>query len=246
MKLNIFTSQEEAVVAVSSKAAEIINNAIESKGFANVVLATGMTYTKVAKELSKQNVDWSKVEAFHLDEYVGIEETNKGSFRKYIVDNFLENGINFKKVHFIKGDAQNLTEELEKLDKKISEREIDLLFAGIGNNGHLAFNEPPCDFETTKPYIIVDLDDITIKQQYDQGWFKSYEDTPKRAVTMSINQIIKAKNILLSAFGSHKKEVIYNSYTSKEPSNKLPSSILKNHENCIVFLDSKAGELIKN
>ncbi len=245
MKLNIFTTQEDAISKAVEQSANIIKSAIASKGFANIVLATGMTYTKIAKALSKQDIDWSKVEAFHLDEYVGISEENNGSFRKYIKDNFLGNNINFKKVHFIKGDALNLEQELLNLSNEIEKREIDLLFAGIGNNGHLAFNEPPCDFETTKPYIVVDLDDITIQQQYDQGWFKSKEETPKKAVTMSINQIVKAKSIILCAFGSHKKEVIYNSYTSEKIDNKLPSSILKQHSNCLVFLDSEAAELLK-
>ena len=181
---------------------------------------------------------------FHLDEYVSIPETHPASFRKYLKER-LVNKVNPGSVNLIKGDAENPELECERLDKIIKQKKIDVAFVGIGENGHLAFNDPPADFDTEKAYLVVELDDACRKQQLGEGWFKIFDEVPKRAISMSIKQIMKSKNIICTVPDSRKAQAVKDCFEGQDISAKHPSSILKNHKNCFVFLDEKSSIYLK-
>jgi glucosamine-6-phosphate deaminase len=179
---------------------------------------------------------------FHLDEYIGLPITAKASFRKYLKERFIDKVPALKASHLINGEADAKAES-DRLGKLITEHPIDVALVGIGENGHLAFNDPPADFETDQPYIIVELDEACRKQQLGEGWFDSFEDVPKQAISMSIRQISKSKSIICSVPDSRKALAVKN--TLEQPvSNIYPATILQLHPNCTFYLDKSSASLI--
>jgi len=189
------------------------------------------------------SIDWSKTIMFHLDEYIGIPETHLASFRKYLKEKLI-NKVNPGSVYLIKGDTKDPELECERLGKIIGQKEIDVAFVGIGENGHLAFNDPPADFNTEKPYIIVALDDACRMQQLGEGWFKSVDEVPRRAISMSIKQIMKSKNIICTVPGSRKAQAV-KECIKDDISPYCPASILRKHRNAFLFLDKDSAKLLK-
>ena len=155
------------------------------------------------------------------------------------------NKVHPGKVYLIKGDAKKPESECERLGKIIMRKEIDVAFVGIGENGHLAFNDPPADFDIKKPYLVVNLDDTCRKQQLGEGWFKSFDDVPKRAISMSINQIMKSKNIICTVPDNRKAQAVKDCFGDQNISPEHPASILKNHERVFLFLDEASAKLLK-
>lgn len=244
MKLSIFKTAEEMGKAAGKKAAQILRNTIHEKGSANIILATGASQFDVLKQvLSEDNIAWDKVTMFHLDEYLGLPISHPASFRKYLLDRFI-NVINpsFKEVVLINGESDG-NEECKRLGELIKKHPIDLAFVGFGENGHLAFNDPPADFETEEPYIVVDLDDACRQQQFGEGWFGSLDAVPKQAISMSIKQIMKTKHLICSVPDTRKAEAAKNCLNG-EISNIHPASILQKHPNCEYFLDQNAASLL--
>lgn len=241
INVNTHETKEQSMDAIVSRAVVAIKDGIAKRGEATVVLATGMTYIDVLAKLTQPDtgVDWSKVTCFHLDEYVGIDETNKGSFKRYLKEYFANKVSNLKAFHYVEG-LNNPSEEVKRLGELIRNKTIDFAFAGIGNNGHLGFNEPPADFHTTDPYIVVDLDDVTKNQQFSQGWYKSIEDVPSQAITMTIPQILKSELIICAAFGEHKADIVSQTVNTA-PTNQIPATVLQTHANCELFLDTAAA-----
>ena len=190
MKIVVSENSKALGAAAAQHIAETINNAIAEKGNARIVLSTGASQLDMFEALLQLNVDWSKVEMFHLDEYVGIEETHKASFRKYLKERFASK-INLKNAYFLDG-----SEEVTKfVTEKLLEAEIDLGVIGIGENAHIAFNDPPADFDTKEAYHIVKLDDACKRQQVREGWFPTVEDVPTHAVSMTCYQILQCKRL---------------------------------------------------
>ncbi|GAJ20624.1 unnamed protein product, partial [marine sediment metagenome] len=174
--------------AAAAEAASILISAIKKKGNAVLVAATGASQFEFLENLTRiSSIDWSKTTMFHLDEYIGIPETHPASFRKYLRERLIDK-VHPGTVYLIKGDAENPELECQHLSEVISEKKIDVAFVGIGENGHLAFNDPPADFETERPYIVVMLDEACRRQQLSEGWFKTLDEVPKRAISMSIRQ----------------------------------------------------------
>src|SRR5690606_29721438 len=198
MEIVISRNPEELGISAGKRAAELINNAIREKGGANVILATGASQFETLKQLIKEEIDWSKVIMFHLDEYIDLPESHPASFRKYLKERFLNQVSALKEFHLINGEV-NPKEESERLGELISRTQIDVALVGIGENGHLAFNDPPADFEIDKPYLVVDLDKSCGHQQFNEGWFDAIEEVPKRAISMSVKQIWKSGHIICSA-----------------------------------------------
>ncbi len=223
--------------------AALIRNAIQNQGFAHVILATGTSQFETLNQLLQEtDIDWSKVTVFHLDEYIGLPITHLASFRKYLLERF------FSKVPQLGGysliDGENDPEkECERLSELIQKHPIDVAFVGIGENGHLAFNDPPADFVTEKPYLVVDLDEACRKQQLGEGWFPSLEAVPAQAISMSIRQIMKSKSIICSVPDLRKAQAVKNCLEG-EISNLHPASILQNHPDCQIFLDTPASSLL--
>src|SRR5690606_19281173 len=225
------------------KAVELIIEAIQSRGEANIILATGASQFETLKQLiSEKEIDWSKVTLFHLDEYIGMPMSHLASFRKYITERFLNKVSPLKQAVSINGEG-DVEKECERLKKIIHAHPIDVALVGIGENGHLAFNDPPANFDTEEPYIVVDLDLQCRNQQLGEGWFNSLEEVPNQAVSMSIKQIMKSKHIIGSIPDERKAEAVKN--TLEHPvRNMYPASILKEHPSCFLYLDEGSAKLV--
>ena len=195
VNVEIFDSNLELGEAAASDAAVLIRQAIVSRGVAYVIAATGASQFEFLDALVVQDVEWQRVEFFHLDEYVGLPESHGASFRRYLTERII-NRVHPKAFHLINGDAADPRSECRRVGELISQHEIDVAFVGIGENGHLAFNDPPADFETEEPYLVVTLDEACQLQQLGEGWFKSLKEVPAQAISISIQQILKARHIL--------------------------------------------------
>lgn len=244
MKIEIFEDAAELGKAAGKRAAEKIKETINSKGEANIILATGTSQFPVLTILTEDaSIDWGKVNMFHLDEYIGIPISHKASFRKYLTERFLDRVSPLKSFHLINGENEP-TAECERLNALIRQVNIDLALVGIGENGHLAFNDPPADFDTTDPYIVVALDEACRKQQWGEGWFESMEAVPQKAISMSIHQIMQSNQIICSVPDERKALAVHNCLDGVV-SNLFPASILQNHSNCTVLLDKDSASLLK-
>jgi glucosamine-6-phosphate deaminase len=243
MKVIISETKEELGQNAGTYAATIIKESIERQGYANMILATGTSQFDTLNQLvAERNIDWSKVRMFHLDEYIGLSVTHPASFRKYLQERFLSKVPPLNAVYLINGE-NDLGEELAHLSKHISEHPIDIALVGIGENGHLAFNDPPADFDTDSPYLAVNLDEPCRRQQMGEGWFASLEEVPLQAISMSVRQIMKSSCIVCSVPDERKAVAVKNSLEN-EVSNAFPASILQLHPNCVFFLDKESSGLL--
>lgn len=243
MQVHILKTPEEMGIAAGKKAAELIKNAIHEKGIANIILATGSSQFETLKVLiNDKAIEWDKVIMFHLDEYIGITEAHKASFRKYLNERFLQNVSPLKAAHLINGEIDPAV-ECKRISNLIIDHPIDVALVGIGENGHLAFNDPPADFETEVPYIVVTLDEDCRKQQLHEGWFGSMEEVPLRAISMSIRQIMKSKYIICSVPDERKAKAVMDCLQNKV-SNLYPASILQQHDACDIYLDNGSGSML--
>lgn len=243
MEKRVFDNPEEMGTAAGRQAAEALKSVLKEKGFANIILATGTSQFNTLRTLTTSpEIDWSRVTMFHLDEYIGIPVSHPASFRKYLKERFIAQVPELKAAHLIDGE-NNPELECKRLSALIKPVTIDLALVGIGENGHLAFNDPPADFETEEPYIIVELDEACRKQQFGEGWFPSMEDVPKQAISMSIRQIMKSEQIICSVPDERKAQAVKDCL-EKPVSNQYPASILRNHHNCHLYLDQAAASLL--
>ena len=230
--------------AAATAAAQTINKAIEAKGRANIILATGASQFEMLQNLvNAQNVDWSKVTMFHLDEYIDMAEDHPASFRKFLKERFVEKVPALKAVYFVAGDTGDPQQECRRVGSLITEHPIDAAMIGIGENGHLAFNDPPADFEAEEPYLVVKLDERCRKQQLGEGWFETLEQVPRQAISMSIRQIMKSKCLIVTVPDQRKAEAVKNALEGKMTP-MCPASILQQHGNCKIFLDTEAASLL--
>lgn len=227
--------------AAAEKGANLISRAIEKKGSANIILATGASQFEMLAALVRQEVDWSRVAAFHLDEYIGIPPDHPASFRKYLKERFVDQ-VRLKTFHYITGEADP-QEECRRLGALIGKQEVDVAFVGIGENGHLAFNDPPADFNTEEPYLVVDLDTDCRRQQLGEGWFSSLEEVPHKAISMSVKQIMRSKVIICSVPDARKARAVKHSLEERV-SPLVPASILNTHDEVWLYLDMQSASLL--
>ncbi len=243
MEIILANDQVELGIAAGKHAADLIRRAITEKGGANIILATGTSQFETLKQLiAEPGIDWSKVTMFHLDEYIGLPESHPASFRKYLQERFVSKVDQLKEVNLINGEADPAN-ECNRLSTLITNRPIDVALVGIGENGHLAFNDPPADFDTEEPYITVQLDDQCIQQQYGEGWFGTLQEVPHSAISMSVRQIMKSKYIICSVPDSRKAIAVRNSL-EESVSNLFPASILQEHEGCTLYLDKASSSML--
>lgn len=224
-------------------AAKIINQAIGERGVAFVIAATGASQFEFLDALVVEEIDWGKVTFFHLDEYVGLAESHPASFRRYLKERILSR-VQPRSFHLINGEAGDVYEECNRVGELISRETIDVAFVGIGENGHLAFNDPPADFETDEAYIVVNLDQKCREQQVGEGWFKSIDEVPTRAISMSIRQILRSRNILCIV-PDQRKSVAVRNCVELEVSPMHPASILQKHESVTLYLDRESASLLR-
>jgi glucosamine-6-phosphate deaminase len=243
MKIIITNDAKELGQAAGHAAAALIRRSISEKGSANIILATGTSQFETLNQLiSEPGINWGNVVMFHLDEYIGLPSTSKASFRNYLKERFTDKIPSLKAAHFINGEA-DADAECRRLADLIRKNPVDVALVGIGENGHLAFNDPPADFVTEQPYIIVSLDEACRRQQLGEGWFHTFADVPKQAITMSINQIVKSKHIICSVPDNRKAMAVKNTL-QQAVSNLYPASILQVHPDCTFYFDEASAALL--
>jgi glucosamine-6-phosphate deaminase len=223
------------------QAAKVVNAAIAKQGYARILLSTGASQFPFFEEFVKQTIDWSKVEMIHLDEYVGISENHPASFKRYLLDRFVLK-VNPAKAHLINGQ-ENPEKTIEELTKLIKEKPINLGMIGIGENAHIAFNDPPADFEDTHSYKVVTLDERCLQQQIGEGWFKNADECFKQAISMTCPQIMACETIISVVPYKVKAEAVYNTLT-KELTPLVPATLLKQHGDCTLYCDKASGALL--
>jgi len=237
----IMTNDPVAMGRVTAElAADHLRSLLQNQEHAHIVIATGASQFEVLSHLvDAPGIDWSRVTGFHLDEYVGLSDQHPASFCRYLRERFVDR-VPLADFHFLRGDAdaeQTVAQTADLLQRV----EIDLTLCGIGENGHLAFNDPPADFETESPYLIVELDQPCRQQQVGEGWFATLDDVPTHAMSMSIRQILKSKKILCSVPDQRKAEAV-RSTLEEEISPMIPASILRQHSDATLIIDQAAGE----
>lgn len=243
MKIKCFKTKAEAAVVAAKEAAKVISAAIKSKGRAVIVAASGNSQQPFLKFLtSSSELDWSRVTLFHLDEFLGISLAHRASISRYIKENII-NKVHPGWFYLINGAVKNPRKECSRLNKLISRLELDLVFLGIGENGHLAFNEPPADFQSKQPFLIVKLHESTRKRQVRDGLFSKLSSVPDTAISMSLSQILKSRNIICLAFGQRKARIVKLCF-SGPVSPLFPASILQRHKNTQLYLDESAASLL--
>ena len=244
MKTIVFDTAEALGAKAGADSVARIRQAISEHGEASIIVATGMSQFAVLEILVQApDVKWDKVTAFHLDEYIGISEAHPASFRKYLRERFVERlSGELADFHYISGEG-DCAAECRRIGDLISQKRIDLCLAGVGENGHLAFNDPPADFETDAPYLVVDLDEACRRQQLGEGWFASLEEVPTQAISMSIRQIMKSHAIICSVDGRRKAQAIVDCLDGPVTPDR-PASILQQHDDVTVYIDTDAASAL--
>ena len=241
MNVYVHQTKEDLGREAASAGAVIIRRTIQETGSASIVLATGASQFQTLRHLVQEpEIDWSRVTAFHLDEYIGISEEHPASFRRYLKERFVSKVGKLAAFHFIDGEADDPRRECERVGELIRGREICVSFIGIGENGHLAFNDPPADFDTEEPYIVVELDEACRRQQLGEGWFDSLDDVPGKAISMSIRQILKSRTLVVSVPDARKAAAVKGAVEGPV-TNTCPASILQTHAGARVYLDTDSA-----
>ena len=245
MDVRVFDAKDKLGRAAADHAAAIIMRAIAERGEACLIAATGASQFEFLDALvQKPNIDWSKTVFFHLDEYVGLNESHPASFRKYLKERIADR-VHPGKFYLVEGERPDPQAECRRLGGLISQYIVDAAFVGIGENGHLAFNDPPADFETEEPYLVVELDEACRRQQVGEGWFSSLAEVPLRAISMSIKQILKSRYILCVVPDKRKAQAVFDCLES-EISPRHPASVLRRHPATTLFLDADSAALLKD
>jgi glucosamine-6-phosphate deaminase len=243
VNIEVFKTKAECSAAAAAKGAEILKQTIEARGGASFIVATGASQFDLLKALTQEEgIDWRLTTMFHLDEYIGFAADHPASFRRYLKERLVD-VVQPGTVHFIQGEAADAAGECRRLNEIISQDKIDVAFVGIGENGHLAFNDPPADFDTEVPYIIVKLDEACRQQQFGEGWFASLEEVPTTAISMSIKQIMKSGSIICTVPDERKARAVKQCFEG-EISPLHPASILRKHPRAYVYLDEPAAALL--
>jgi glucosamine-6-phosphate deaminase len=242
MTIKVFSSKAAMAQAAASHAADIIREAISQRGEARIIAATGASQFDFLEALTETpGIDWNKVEMFHLDEYVGMSDQAPASFCRYLRERLIDK-VGLKKYHLLDG-TQAPAKVIEQVSAEIRKAPIDIAFVGVGENGHLAFNDPPADFDTKEAYMVVNLDEACRKQQLGEGWFPTLADVPRQALSMTISQIMKAAQIICIAPDARKANAIKACFNG-EVSPMAPASILQLHPNATIYLDKESAALL--
>jgi len=243
MLLKVYDDKSSLGKAAAEQAANRIWRALADRGSARIIAATAASQLEFLEALTKMpGIDWKRVEAFHLDEYIGLPVTHPGSFRKMLLEQLVDK-TGISQYHLLDGDAPDPAEVARREGKALASAPVDIAFLGIGENGHIAFNDPPADFEIEDPYIIVKLDEACRRQQVGEAWFADISQVPTQALSMSVQQILKAKEILAVVPDRRKAEAIRACFEG-EISPMAPASILRTHPNVTIYLDQNSASLL--
>jgi glucosamine-6-phosphate deaminase len=242
MRIRILESRDSLGKAAAAQAALAMQRALSARGHVRIIGASAASQFEFLEALiATPGIDWKRVELFHLDEYIGLPTTHPASFCKFLQDRLIsKTGIT--NYHLLNGEEDPL-EVIRRTNAAVRTAPVDVAFVGIGENGHLAFNDPPADFDTEEPYIVVNLDDACRRQQVGEGWFPDFDAVPKRAISMSVRQVLKSKEILAIVPGPKKAQAIKACFDGPVTP-MVPSSILRTHDNATVYLDKDSAALL--
>jgi len=244
MKIAAHLDTDVMARAAADAAAQILRDALQRQGRAAFVAATGASQLNFLKHLvAARGIAWERTTMFHLDEYIGFSAEHPASFRRYLRER-LTSQVSIGTVCLVEGDAPDIAAELDRLNRAIAAVPIDVAFVGIGENGHLAFNDPPADFAGETPFIRVTLDEACRRQQFGEGWFKTLEDVPREAISMTVRQIMKASHIICTVPEKRKAQAV-KACLEGEVGPMCPASILRTHPSCRLFLDKDSTSLLK-
>jgi len=242
VRIRIFENKSELSEGAAEHAAKTLRQLLGEKNTVRLIAATGASQIEFLEKLtSSKDIDWARVEMFHLDEYVGLPITHPASFRKYLMERLIgktKMGI----YHLLDGESDP-EGAVAEVGRELKKSPVDLAFVGIGENGHLAFNDPPADFQTEKPYIVVTLDEACRKQQVGEGWFGTIAEVPVRAISMSVRQILKTDEIIAIVPDARKAQAVAECLAG-EVSPLHPASILLTHSNTSMYLDRESSALL--
>ena len=242
MIVKVFEDKHSLSEAAAEQASAAMRRAILDRGCARIIVATGASQLDFLDALAgAKTIDWRQVEMFHLDEYVGLPISHPASFRKYLLERLIRK-VGIRKYHLLDGDGDT-SQVVGSVGKALREAPVDVAFAGIGENGHLAFNDPPADFETEDPYLIVDLDEACVRQQVGEGWFANISEVPRQAISMSVRQLLKAREIICVVPDERKAPAVKLCFEG-EISPMAPASILRTHPAATIYLDRESASLL--
>ncbi len=243
MNVKTYADRDAMSRAAAAHAAQALRRAIDTRGGARIIVATGASQLAFIDALTHASgIDWARVELFHLDEYIGLPVEHPASFRNYLLERFIgRTGIS--RYHFLDCE-RNALSVADRVGREIAQAPVDVAFVGIGENGHLAFNDPPADFETDQPYILVTLDAACRRQQVGEGWFASLEEVPPQALSMSVRQIMRSREIICVVPDARKAEAVKASVEG-EVTPMAPASILQRHPDATLYLDAESASLLK-
>jgi glucosamine-6-phosphate deaminase len=243
MRIRVFNDKVTLARAAADQAGNAMRRAISERGRTRIVAATAASQSEFLDSLTRtQGIDWQNVEVFHLDEYIGLPITHSGSFRKMLLEQLVwKTGVNI--YHLLDGDTTDPVEVIDRVGRALTSEPVDIAFLGIGENGHIAFNDPPADFATEDPYIIVNLDETCRRQQVGEAWFGDLSEVPKHAISMSVRQILKSKEILAVVPDARKAQAVKKCF-EREISPMAPASILRTHANATIYLDKDSASLL--
>ena len=245
MHMIVSNSRAACGRAAAECAAQAIRAAIDANGAAAVILATGASQFDMLDALVRANgIGWPKVTCFHLDEYIGLPAAHPASFRRYLKERFVDRLPEPPRAfHYVGGEAPDPEAECRRLGDLLREHTIDAAMVGIGENGHLAFNDPPADFRTAEPYLVVDLDEACRRQQLGEGWFETLDDVPRRAISMSVRQIMASRTIVCTVPDRRKAEAV-RAAVEGPVTPDVPASILQEHPSATLYLDTESASLL--
>jgi glucosamine-6-phosphate deaminase len=246
MKVVICESKQALDERAARDGAELIRQAIRRRGEASIIVASGNSQLEMLDRLVvAEDLDWHLVTGFHLDEYVGLPITDRASFRLYMWQRFVSRlPLPLRAFHYVDGERDPEAER-RRLGALIEEHPVDVAFVGIGENGHLAFNEPPADFQTEDPYLVVSLTEASRRQQVGEGWFASVDDVPRKAISMSVKQVMKSAAILCAAPDQRKAEAV-RAVVEGAVTAEVPASIMQTHREATLYLDPASASLLTN
>ena len=240
LEVRIYETDPEIGSAAANFVTQKLAKTIEDKGSANMILATGASQFSFLEALKQKEIEWGRITVFHLDEYKGMPESHPASFRKYLKERILDIVKPFK-VHLIPGDADNLDQEIASYEKELKQHPVDIACIGIGENGHIAFNDPPvADFEDQRWVKVVELDEACRNQQLGEGWFPALDDVPREAITLTIPAIMSCKTISCVVPDQRKARAVSDALYGPV-STACPASILRKHPDTVLFLDRESA-----
>jgi len=235
--------------AAAQAGAAAIRDTLASRPTCNLIVATGASQLDMLAALAAApDIDWTRLHGFHLDEYIGLPITHPASFRLYLWQRFVSRlPVPLAAFHYLDGETESGKDPAEtctRVGAILDRHPIDVAFVGIGENGHLAFNDPPADFETTRPYLVVELDEACRRQQMGEGWFPTLDDVPTQAISMSVSRILASRRIICTVPDARKAEAVRNAVEGPVTPD-VPASALQKHADVRLFLDDAAASLLK-